>query len=187
MKIGSRPAKRKGLEKVEDLRAIPWIFSWTQTRVMLPSWYGIGTALNEAIQSGGLECLQDMYKNWSFFKTIINNCQVSIAKADMHTAKNYISLVEPKKLGVRVFLKIAQEYELTRDILLAITSQNEILDNNLPIQNSIRLRNPYTDTLNYSQIELLKRLKELPKNKDEITSTLLLSINGIAAAMQETG
>lgn len=189
LKIGSRPAKRKGLEKIEDLRAIPWIFSWTQTRTMLPSWYGTGAALDEAIKTGGLECLKEMYKNWSFFKIIVDNCQVSLAKADMHTAKNYIRLVEPRELGIKIFSKITEEYELTRKVLLAITGQNEILDNNLVIQNSIRLRNPYTDPLNYSQVELLSRLKEAVSSEQEeaITSRVLLSINGVAAAMQETG
>lgn len=189
LKIGSRPAKRKGLDKVEDLRAIPWIFSWTQTRVMLPSWYGIGTALNEAIESGGTECLKKMYETWPFFKAIIDNCQISLAKADMLAAQNYLSLVEPQELGIRVFSKIAEEYELTRNTLLTITSQNEILDNNPVIQNSIRLRNPYTDPLNHAQVELLNRLKStsVAKDQEEITAGILLSVNGIAAAMQETG
>lgn len=189
LKIGSRPAKRKGLEKVEDLRAIPWIFSWTQTRVMLPSWFGIGTALDEVIQNGGTDCLKEMYKQWPFFKAIIDNCQISLAKADMLTANNYLNLVEPQDLGIRIFSKIAEEHELTRNTLLAVTAQNEVLDHNSVIQNSIRLRNPYTDPLNNAQVELLIRLKgaNLIQDQEEITSAIVLSINGIAAAMQETG
>lgn len=189
LKIGSRPAKRKGVEKIEDLRAIPWIFSWTQTRIMLPSWYGIGTAFNEVIQNGGIECLKEMYEKCPFFTTVIDNCQISLAKADMLAANNYLNLVEPQELGIRIFLKVAEEYELTRNTLLAITSQNEILDNNPVIQNSIRLRNPYTDPLNYAQVELLNRLKSAntTKEQEEVISAIFLSINGVAAAMQETG
>ena len=190
LRIASRPASRSGLKKVEDLRAIPWGFSWTQTRMMIPSWYGVGSALNEVTQvKGGIECLQNMYKNWSFFKTIIDNCQTALAKADMHTASQYFTLVEPAELGQKIFSKIKDEYELTRKMLLLVTEQNEILDNSPVIQKSIKLRNPYTDPLNYIQVELLKRLKNTNDNvlKEKITSSVLLSINGIAAAMQETG
>lgn len=190
LKIASRPASRKGLGKVEDLRAIPWVFSWTQTRMMLPSWYGVGTALNEvASQKGGLELLQGMYQNWLFFKTVINNCQTAVAKVDMHTASQYVSLSESPKLAKKMFENVQKEYDLTCKLLLAVTSQNEILDNAPVIQKSILLRNPYTDPLNHIQIELLKRLKreKAGKVRDEIIRAVLLSINGIAAAMQETG
>ncbi len=190
LKIASRPASRTGLKKIEDLRAIPWGFSWTQTRMMIPSWYGVGTALNEAAKlEGGKECLQNMYKNWPFFKSVIDNCQTALAKADMHTASQYITLVEPKELGERVFSKIKNEYDLTRQMLLLITGYNEVLDNTPVIQKSIKLRNPYTDPLNYIQVELLRRLKNTSdeKQKEQIVSAILLSINGVAAAMQETG
>ncbi len=187
LKIASRPASRKGLEKVEDLRAIPWVFSWTQTRMMIPSWYGVGTALGETSKLGnGLELLQEMYSNWSFFNSIINNCQTALAKADMHTASQYISLVHPVELGKTIFSKIIKEYELTKKMLLTVTKQNELLDNAPVIQKSIHLRNPYTDPLNYIQVELLKRLRE-SSNSQELIPPILLSINGIAAAMQETG
>jgi phosphoenolpyruvate carboxylase len=189
LKIASRPAKRKSSEKIEDLRAIPWMFSWTQTRTMLPTWYGVGTALNHISQkNGSLDCLKDIYKSWSFFKTIIDNCQIALAKADMHTAGAYISLVKPPELGRKIFQKIIDEYNLTREMILVVIEQDEILDNNKIIQNSIRLRNPYTDPLNLIQIELVRRakLKDSDQNK-QLVNTILLSINGIAAAMQETG
>lgn len=192
LRIASRPASRQGkdLQKIEDLRAIPWVFSWTQTRMMIPSWYGVGTALNQVTSiQGGLECLQTMYTNWPFFKTIIDNCQMALAKADMQTAAQYASLVEPKEISNKIFTKIKEEFDLTKKILLLVTSQKEILDNMPIIQKSIRLRNPYTDPLNYIQVELLKKLKEAKdeKEQEQIKSAILLSINGIAAAMQETG
>lgn len=190
LRMASRPASRKGLQRIEDLRAIPWVFSWTQTRMMIPSWYGVGSALNEVSNvPGGAECLQNMYNRWPFFKTIIDNCQMALAKADIGTATQYSSLVEPQGLTSKFFTKIKEEYDLTRKMLLLITSQNEILDNMPIIQKSIRLRNPYTDPLNYIQVELLKRLKETSdtNTQEQIKAAILLSINGIAAAMQETG
>ena len=190
LKDASRPANRKGLQNIEDLRAIPWVFSWTQTRTMLPGWYGVGTALNEAAENDrGLECLKRMYNECPFFKVVLNNCQLALAKADMNTGSQYISLVEPPELGTRIFKDMQEEYELTRKMILDITDQSEILDNAPVLQKSIRLRNPYTDPLNYIQAELLQRLKQTSEGKEqeEITGAILLTIKGIAAAMQETG
>lgn len=139
--------------------------------------------------SSGVECLKKMYNDWSFFKTVIDNCQLSLAKADMHTAAQYISLVEPKELGERIFKDILEEYKLTSDMLLNVTSQLEILENIPVIRKSIRLRNPYTDPLNYIQVQLLKRYKEVSKDEADkvLTPLILTSVHGIAAGMQETG
>ncbi|MCS6860400.1 MAG: phosphoenolpyruvate carboxylase [Abditibacteriales bacterium] len=190
--IASRPAGRRGLEQLEDLRAIPWVFSWTQTRMMLPSWYGCGTALAEVVQQpNGVTLLQRMYREWSFFRTLIDNCQNALAKADMHTAEQYARLVQPAALGERMFASILDEFIRTRTMLLTVTQQSNLLDNAPVIQKSIRLRNPYTDPLNYLQVELLRRARRL-KDADSgeverLSAAILVSINGIAAAMQETG
>jgi phosphoenolpyruvate carboxylase len=190
--IASRPAGRKGLEQLEDLRAIPWVFSWTQTRMMIPSWYGCGTALAEAAQQrDGVQRLREMYRQWSFFRTLIDNCQMALAKADMPTAERYARLVQPSSLGERVFSTLLNEYKRTHAMLLTVTGQSHLLDNAPVIQKSIRLRNPYTDPLNTLQAELLRRawrLKDTDSGEIErLNAAILLSINGIAAAMQETG
>jgi phosphoenolpyruvate carboxylase len=190
--IASRPAQRKGLQQLEDLRAIPWVFSWTQTRFMIPSWYGMGSALSPALRDRGLMArYKQMYERWPFFRNLLDNCAMGIAKADLHVAEEYAALVEPASLRKRIFGRISNELALSRRALLAISGQRRILDNAPVIQKSIRLRNPYTDALNYIQAELLRRTKEAAEGDDEgrerLNSAILLSINGIAAAMQETG
>ncbi len=189
MPIASRPAQRKGLQELEDLRAIPWVFSWTQTRFMIPSWYGMGSALAPALRDA--ECLRmyrAMYDGWSFFRTLVDSCAMGVAKADLRVAGEYAALVRPAALRDRIFGRITREFALTRRALLAVSGQREILDNAPVIQRSIRLRNPYTDALNYLQADLLRRARTArPAEQEQINAALLLSINGIAAAMQETG
>ncbi len=188
LRIGSRPANRLNIGRIEDLRAIPWVFSWTQTRIMLPTWYGVGTALNKiGIDDKRFDSLQKMYNNWPFFRTLINNCQTALAKADMKTASQYIALVEPMELSERIFRSIVTEYELTCEMILNITNQQQLLEIAPVIQKSISLRNPYTDPLNHIQVELLRRLKHSNEKINELNPAILASINGIAAAMQETG
>jgi phosphoenolpyruvate carboxylase len=190
--IASRPAQRKGLQQLEDLRAIPWVFSWTQTRFMIPSWYGVGSALSPALHNPlQMERFSQMYRGWPFFCNLVDNCAMGIAKADLHVAEEYASLVEPASLRKRIFGRISHELALARRAVLAISGQRRILDNVPVIQKSIRLRNPYTDALNYIQAELLRRTRDAAGEDDEererLNSAILLSINGIAAAMQETG
>ncbi len=187
--IASRPAQRKGLQELEDLRAIPWVFSWTQTRFMIPSWYGMGSALGSSLpQEEKLRQYRAMYGNWSFFRTLIDTCSMGVAKADLQVAGQYAALVRPAALRHRIFGRITREFALTKRALLAISNQREILDSAPVIQRSIRLRNPYTDALNYLQAELLRRARTArAPDQDQLNSALLLSINGIAAAMQETG
>jgi phosphoenolpyruvate carboxylase len=190
--IASRPAHRKGLEHLEDLRAIPWVFSWTQTRMMLPTWYGVGAALHDRLsKAAGARRYREMYRSWPFFRTVVDNCAMGVAKADMHAARQYVRLVEPAALGRRIFRTITREFERTRGVLLKISRQRQILDNAPAIQRSIRVRNPYTDPLNFIQAELLRRARNLEgkggPELERLNSAILLSINGIAAAMQETG
>jgi phosphoenolpyruvate carboxylase len=192
LNIGSRPSKRKNSDKFEDLRAIPWVFAWTQTRYLLPAWYAAGSGLQSFYQgkSENLGILKVMYEEWSFFRTMIDNLQMALAKADMLIAKEYGSLVKDSTIAERIYSLIRGEYELTSSLILQITGQQEILDNVPVIQESIRLRNPYVDPLSYMQVELLTELRQLRDDSEEDAELLrevLLTINGIAAGLRNTG
>ena len=192
LNIGSRPSKRKNSDKFEDLRAIPWVFSWTQTRYLLPAWYAAGTGLQSFAQGNdnNLAVLKEMYEDWSFFRTMIDNLQMALAKADLLIAKEYGSLVKESAIAERIFNLIKDEYELTSLIILQITGQQEILDNVPVIQESIKLRNPYVDPLSYMQVELLTELRALRENNEDdaiLLREVLLTINGIAAGLRNTG
>ena len=185
--IASRPVSRKSAEKVafDDLRAIPWVFSWTQTRYNLPGWYGMGKALGDLIENDetNLRRLQDMWKNWAFFNTVLDNAQREMTRARLDIAARY------NRLSKRNFHeRIAADFEKARQAILSISDQQELMDNHPVIQKSIRLRNPYTDVLNLVQIELLRRWRSASDTeRGPIRHALFLSINGIAAAMQSTG
>ena len=185
----SRPDKRTGLDTVEDLRAIPWVFSWTQTRTLLTAWYGVGTALKK--EEHRLNDLQRMYKECPFFKPVIDNCELSLAKADMDIAIQYASLVEPLELGAKKFKEILDEYELTREMILKVKEEKELLDSAPVLQKSIRLRNPYTDPLNFLQVEMLRRAKKEIKEQGQVSEktlhAILLTIDGISSGLQDTG
>ncbi|MEK5059369.1 phosphoenolpyruvate carboxylase [Paenibacillus shunpengii] len=192
LNIGSRPSKRKNSNRFEDLRAIPWVFAWTQSRYLFPAWYAAGTGLQSFYQGKeeNLKVLQDMYKNYPFFRTLIDTVQMAVGKADMNISKQYTSMVQDDEIRARVKGKILEEYELTKDLLLKITGQQDILDNVPVIQESIRLRNPYVDPLSYLQVQLLTELRALrEQNGDdsELLREVLLTINGIASGMRNTG
>ncbi|HEY3781400.1 MAG TPA: phosphoenolpyruvate carboxylase [Fimbriimonadaceae bacterium] len=192
LNIGSRPPRRTGSAKIEDLRAIPWVFSWMQCRVVLPGWYGLGTGLVSFANSPeNLEQLKEMYRSWDFFSTMIDNAQMSLAKADMAIAAHYITLVKDQKMARRIFAELTNEFELTRTHILAITGQQHLLENTPVLQRSIRVRNPYVDPLSYLQVELLKRLRALKPKDEEVRAKLLsgtlLAVNGIAAGLKNTG
>lgn len=184
--IASRPASRKAGSEVdfEDLRAIPWNFSWIQTRYNLPGWYGMGSALNKYIHEhqGSPDVLKEHYRNWAFFRAIVDNAQAEMTRARLDTAKRYASLSDGT-----FHERIQHDFEFAQHAILQITGQSELLDNNPVIQKSIRLRNPYTDVLNLLQTELLKRWRGLPEDKSELRQAMFLAINGIAAAMHSTG
>lgn len=199
LNIGSRPARRKKSGEISDLRAIPWVFSWTQARVNLPSWYGVGTALEawvdettEAEGMGNREMrlaeLHKMYRDWPFFTTVIDNVQVGLCKGDIDIAALYAELASDRS-GAEIFADLSAEFERTRRLVLAITGYNELLDNEQWLQRSIRLRNPYVDPLNYVQIALLRALQAdpPPANAEALQRAMLLSVNGIAAGLQNTG
>jgi len=186
LQLGSRPARRSGSIRIEDLRAIPWVFAWTQPRILLPAWYGLGSALRAGQEAFGLDLLREMDENWPFFDALLGNAEMALAKADLAIAERYVALVEPVELRDRIWGQIATEYALTRDLLLAVTGQERLLDREPVLQNSIERRNPYVDPLSFIQIELLARLRRYPES-DSIVRALLLTINGIAGGLKNTG
>lgn len=192
LNIGSRPSKRKNSDRFEDLRAIPWVFAWTQSRYLLPAWYASGTGLYSFYEGKeeNLKVLQNMYENWSFFRSLIDNLQMALAKADLQIAKEYGSMIKDSSIAERIFNEIREEYVRTSELILSITGQQEILDNVPVIQESIRLRNPYVDPLSYMQVQLLSELrgqKEQGEDDALLLREVLLTINGIAAGLRNTG
>jgi len=190
--IASRPVSRSGSEVAfDDLRAIPWGFAWIQTRYLVPGWYGIGRALDAVLSEDGtghLDTLARLYREWPFFTAVVNNAQREMARARLDVAGLYARLAEEAG-AASLHEQIAEDFAKARRAILAITGQEELLDNSPVIQKSIRLRNPYTDVLNLLQIELLRRFRG-SEGEDERTAlreAIFLSINGIAAAMQSTG
>ncbi|SFB02628.1 Phosphoenolpyruvate carboxylase, type 1 [Cohnella sp. OV330] len=192
LNIGSRPSKRKNSERFEDLRAIPWVFAWTQSRYLLPAWYAAGTAFEKYVAGdpAKLETLRRMYRDYSFFATLVDNLQMALAKADLLIAQQYADMIKDDEIRTRIFTLVQEEYDLTKRILLEITGQEEILDNVPVIQESIRLRNPYVDPLSYLQVQLLSELRQRRDEGEDDTELLrevLLTINGIAAGLRNTG
>jgi phosphoenolpyruvate carboxylase len=192
LNIGSRPSKRKNSDRFEDLRAIPWVFSWTQSRFLLPAWYAAGTGLQNFYQNKeeNLKIMQEMYEKFSFFTSLIDSLQMAIAKADMNIAHEYAHMSKNDEVRQRIFKLIKEEFKLTSELILKITGQKEILDNVPVIQESIRLRNPYVDPLSYLQVQLLSELRGLREQGEdnaELLREVLLTINGIAAGLRNTG
>lgn len=189
--IGSRPAKRsKG--GFESIRAIPWVFSWMQSRAIIPSWYGVGHAFEAycAENAYGLGILRTMYNRWPFFKALIDNVQLDVAKADMGIAKLYSGLVSDKQLRAEIFGQIETEHARAYHWICAITEQKLLLEKSVLMQRSIESRNPYVDPLNFIQVALLDELRranpELPAT-NEVLQAMLATVNGIAAGMKTTG
>ncbi|HEX5802071.1 MAG TPA: phosphoenolpyruvate carboxylase [Azospira sp.] len=192
LNIGSRPASRKASDRIEDLRAIPWVFSWAQCRLMLPGWYGFGSAVDTWLSTnpGGLDLLRRMYRHWPFFRTLLSNMDMVLAKSDLGIASRYAELVGDAALRNAVFGRIRDEWERTRKHLLAIEEQDELLADNPLLKRSIRNRFPYMDPLNHLQVELLRRHRsgESTQPPDErVRRGIHLSINGIAAGLRNSG
>lgn len=184
LKIGSRPASRKKSGNIEDLRAIPWVFSWSQARVMLPGWYGTGQALAEFSDR---ELLKTMAEKWPFFQATLGNMEMVLAKSDMAIAQHYATeLVTDSALRERIFPHIRDNWAITRDNLLDITGQGHLLENNKPLDHSIRLRLPYIEPLNMLQVELIKRHRAGEDNP-LVSDGIQLSLNAIATALRNSG
>lgn len=192
LNIGSRPSKRKNSDRFEDLRAIPWVFAWTQSRYLFPAWYAAGTGLLNFYQNKeeNLKVLQDMYRNFSFFTSVIDTLQFALIKADLVIAKEYAKMCSDTDVKDRILEQIEAEFHRTREMVLKITGISEILDNVPGLQESIRLRNPYVDPLSYLQVQLLSELRsirDLGQDDPELLREVLLTINGIAAGLRNTG
>ncbi|HET7480846.1 MAG TPA: phosphoenolpyruvate carboxylase [Rubrobacteraceae bacterium] len=191
LNMGSRPARRVGKPDVSSLRAIPWVFAWTQNRFLLPSWYGAGTALGNYIQQpDGLATLRDMYRRWPFFRTLTDFMQMTLAKSDLRIARTYTSLVEDAGVRERLWQRIAEEHAACSEAILLITENDNLLDDSPVLQRSIRLRNPYVDPLSYIQVSLLRRLRSLPEDSPEragVLEALLLTVSGISSGLLNTG
>ncbi len=188
--IGSRPAKRsKG--GFESIRAIPWMFSWMQSRAIIPSWYGVGAALEQFCANyGGLGLLQTMYSDWVFFRALVDNVELDIAKADMGIAAYYATLVEDEALRATIFENLRAEHERARVHICQIIGERNLLDHAPVMQRSIERRNPYIDPLNFIQVRLLRDLRAAAPGvepSEETLSAVLATINGIAAGMKTTG
>ena len=188
LNIGSRPTSRKPTTSISDLRAIPWVLAWSQSRVMLPGWYGTGSAFEEWISEGDgrLEVLQDLYRRWPFFRTVLSNMAQVLAKSDMGLAACYSELVEDEALRRRVFDKIVAEHERTIKMHKLITGQDDLLADNPALARSVFNRFPYLEPLNHLQVELLRRYRS--GDTDELVQRgILLTMSGLATALRNSG
>ncbi|MBE2240367.1 MAG: phosphoenolpyruvate carboxylase [Caldilineaceae bacterium] len=192
LNIGSRPARRKATQGISDLRAIPWVFAWTQSRVSLPSWYGVGTALEQwcaADQDASkLAALREMYREWPLFGTVIDNVQMGLAKADMEIASLYAELTDDAT-RTAIFSDILDEFQRTERLVLLVVEEDQLLAKEPVLRRSIKVRNPYVDPMNYIQVALLQKLKTERNagRRQQLTAAVLSSVNGIAAGLQNTG
>jgi phosphoenolpyruvate carboxylase len=188
LNIGSRPTSRKPTTSISDLRAIPWVLAWSQSRVMLPGWYGTGTAFESWIADGDgrLEVLQDLYRRWPFFRTVLSNMAQVLSKSDMGLAARYSELVEDEALRQRVFDKIVDEHERTIRMHKLITGQDDLLADNPALARSVFNRFPYLEPLNHLQVELLRRYRS--GDDDELVQRgILLTMSGLATALRNSG
>jgi phosphoenolpyruvate carboxylase len=189
LNVGSRPAARRKSDRIEDLRAIPWVFSWSLARIMLPGWYGFGSAVAQLVErrgERGLATLREMYRNWPFFQALLSNMDMLLAKSDIHIASRYAELVVDEDLRNRIFGRIQSEMQLTVKQLLTITGQRELLEANPALARSFRNRSPYIDPLNHLQVEALRRFRA-GEQDDKVKRAILLTINGIAAGLRNSG
>ncbi len=195
-KIGSRPARRGGRMSFDSLRAIPWVFGWTQSRLLIPAWFGVGHAFTHFFDKpGGIDLLREMLDGFPLFVDLIRNVEMALAKADLGIASLYSTLVPDPGLRERVFTKLRAEFERTRGALLTVARQNELLDENPVLARSIRLRNPYVDPMSLIQVDLLRRKRSLLESGtpadspelDDIHRAIAGTINGISAGLRNTG
>jgi phosphoenolpyruvate carboxylase len=189
LNIGSRPSSRKASNRIEDLRAIPWVFSWSNSRVILPGWYGFGSAIEKFLArhgSAGLKQLQLMYESWAFFRGLLSNMDMVLSKTDMGIASRYAQLVEDVKVREEIFGMIETEWERTTSTLMKINKSKTLLSDNPTMARSLNTRLPYIDPLNHLQVMLLERTRAGEDDK-KLTRALHITINGIAAGLRNSG
>jgi phosphoenolpyruvate carboxylase len=187
-RIASRPTRRSKGRSLEELRAIPWVFGWMQSRHGLPAWFGVGHALAQFVEGKpeNLAVAREMMQKFPLFRTMIRNVEIGMAKADLSIARLYADLVEDAALRERVFGMLSDEFERTLQMVLEVTGQKALLESNPVLERSIRLRNPYVDPMSLVQVDLLRR-KRAGENTDELNYALAATINGIAAGLHNTG
>ncbi len=190
IRLGSRPSRRFHTDNLHDLRAIPWVFAWTQSRHLLPAWYGLGFALEKFIVDhapNGLDLLRRMYQGWPFFNILISNAEASLAKTDLYIASRYAALVRPRNLAASIFGRIQDEYERSVRRVLEVSGSTRLLERQPVLAESIRLRNPYVDPLNFLQTRFLEKWRRAPDQQPEILHLLQITVGGIAFGMKSTG
>ncbi|MBX3139106.1 phosphoenolpyruvate carboxylase, partial [Candidatus Obscuribacterales bacterium] len=209
LRLGSRPTRRtKGSTSIADLRAIPWVFAWTQSRFLLPGWYGLGSAISDQIEKHGeqrIAFLSKLYREWPFFAGLVTKVETALAISDMQIATYYAeNLVQDPKILENILTRIKREHSLTQEAVLKITGQKILLEKTEYLRRSIELRNPYVDPLSYLQVRFIKELREKGQNDsgkveepeakpglsatlDPLLDTVLMAINGVAEGLQSTG
>jgi phosphoenolpyruvate carboxylase len=186
-KIGSRPARRSESRQLADLRAIPWVFGWTQSRLLVPAWFGVGYALQNYIDRGGcLDLLRTMAREFPLFIDLLRNVEMALGKVDLTTARLYSSLVEDAALRTRVLDLFEDEFHRTVRAVLVVTDQSELLESNQVLARSIKLRNPYVDPMHLIQVDMLRR-KRAGEDTPDVNRAIAATISGIAAGLRNTG
>jgi phosphoenolpyruvate carboxylase len=192
IEIGSRPASRGGKPTFASMRAIPWVFAWTQNRQAITGWYGFGSAVQESVSAGEVRWkdLQSMYRSWKFFRSLVDNVEMIAQKTDMAIGELYLSCAEDRKASFRIFSEIKTEYDRTLRAVLRIKQSRTLLESDVSLRQSLHLRNAYMDPISYIQVRFIRRLRDPGTSAAErrkILSLLRSTVNGISAGMRNTG